>query len=72
MIPRGVPHAFMVTSPQARMLTLQTPGGDEAFFRIASEPAPRGSEPIPVDFDRIRAAAQSRPARSKVLGPPPF
>ena len=42
VIPRGVPHAFMVTSPQARMLTMQTPGRDEAFFRIASEPAPVG------------------------------
>ena len=29
--PRGVPHAFMVTSPVARMLCLHTPGCCEAF-----------------------------------------
>ncbi len=71
VIPRGVPHAFMVTSSQTRMLTLQTPGTDEAFFRIASEPAPPGSEPIPVDFDRIRDAAMQTGA-IEILGPPPF
>ena len=38
VIPRGIPHAFLVTSPQARMLCLQTPGSGEAFYRDASEP----------------------------------
>ena len=71
VIPRGVPHAFMVTSPEARLLTIQTPGTDEAFFRIASEPAPLGSQPIPVDFDRIRDAAMQTGA-IEILGPPPF
>ncbi len=71
VIPRGVPHAFMVTSPEARLLTLQTPGTGEAFFRIASEPAPLGSQPIPVDFDRIRDAAMQTGA-IEILGPPPF
>ncbi|HEX2108953.1 MAG TPA: cupin domain-containing protein, partial [Rubrobacteraceae bacterium] len=36
---RGVPHAFMVTSESALILTLQTPGSGEAFYRDASEPA---------------------------------
>jgi len=71
VIPRGAPHAFMVTSPEARMLTFQTPGTDEQFYRVASEPAPEGSQPIPVDFDRIRAAAQETGA-IEILGPPPF
>ena len=71
VIPRGVPHAFMVTSPEARLLTIQTPGTGEAFFRIASEPAPPGSQPIPVDFDRIRDAAMQTGA-IEILGPPPF
>ena len=61
----------MVTSPQARMLTLQTPGTDEAFYRLASEPAPQGSQPIPVDFGRIREAALQTGA-IEILGPPPF
>jgi quercetin dioxygenase-like cupin family protein len=71
VIPRGVPHAFMVTSPEARFLTLQTPGTDEAFYRMASEPALPGSSPVPVDFDRIREAAMQTGA-IEILGPPPF
>ena len=71
VVPRGVPHAFMVTSPEVRFLTFQTPGTDEAFYRMASEPAPEGSPPIPVDFDRIREAAVATGA-IEILGPPPF
>ncbi len=40
-------------------------------FRMASEPAPEGSSPIPVDFDRIREAAEATGA-IEILGPPPF
>ena len=71
VVPRGVPHAFMVTSSQTRFLTIQTPGTDEAFYRLASEPAPPGSEPIPVDFDRVREAAMQTGA-IEIVGPPPF
>jgi quercetin dioxygenase-like cupin family protein len=71
VIPRGAPHAFMVTSPEARVLTLQTPGTDERFYRLASEPAPVGSDAIPLDFDRVRAAA-SETGAIQILGPPPF
>jgi len=39
IILRGVPHAFKATTPHTRMLCLQTPGGGEAFYRQASEPA---------------------------------
>ena len=35
--PRGVPHAFLVVSDRARLLTLQTPGIGQAFYRDASE-----------------------------------
>jgi quercetin dioxygenase-like cupin family protein len=71
VMPRGVPHAFKVVSPQARMLTLLTPGLGEDFFRLASEPAPEGSSPIPVDFARIGAVAAQTGA-IEILGPPPF
>jgi len=70
IIPRGVPHAFMVTTPSARMLCLQTPGGGEAFYRHASEPAGAGDPPVP-DFGRVRAAAAVTGA-IEILGPPPF
>jgi quercetin dioxygenase-like cupin family protein len=70
IIPRGVPHAFMVTTPTARMLCLQTPGGGEAFYRHASEPAGPTEPPMP-DFGRVRAAAAATGA-IEILGPPPF
>ena len=70
IIPRGVPHAFAVTTPTARMLCLQTPGGGEAFYRSASEPAGAGEPPMP-DFARVRAAAAAT-GSIEILGPPPF
>ena len=70
IIPRGVPHAFLVTSPSARMLCLQTPGGGESFYRHASEPVGAGHPPAP-DFGRVRAAAAATGA-IEILGPPPF
>jgi quercetin dioxygenase-like cupin family protein len=70
--PRGVPHAFLVVSDSARVLTLQTPGSAEAFYRGASEPANGDADPGgPVDFDRVRASAE-RSGGMQVVGPPPF
>ena len=70
--PRGVPHAFLVTSPTALLLTLQTPGTAEAFYRGASEPAQAGDDPMgAVDFARVHEAA-ARTGGMDVLGPPPF
>ena len=71
IIPKGIPHAFMVTSAQAMMLCLQTPGSGEAFYRHASEPAVAGQAPLPVDFARVATAAQQTGA-IEILGPPPF
>lgn len=70
--PRGVPHAFLVTSQTARVLTLQTPGSAEAFYRGASEPANADTDPSgPVDLQRVRESAE-RSGGMQVLGPPPF
>ena len=70
--PRGVPHAFLVTSHTARVLTLQTPGSAEAFYRGASQPAGADTDPGgPVDFDRVRESA-ARSGGMQLLGPPPF
>jgi quercetin dioxygenase-like cupin family protein len=71
VIPRGLPHAFTVTSDEARLLTLQTPGVDEAFYRLASDPAPDGSQPADVDFGRVRQAAVETGA-IQIVAPPPF
>ena len=68
--PRGVPHAFMVLSDVARLITIHTPGSCEAFYQGASEPAVDG-EFGPVDFDRIYASAVAN-GGIEILGPPPF
>lgn len=70
--PRGVRHAFLVTSPQACLLCWQTPASAQAFYRDASEPAHAMSDPDgPVDFARVIAAAQQT-GGMYVVGPPPF
>jgi quercetin dioxygenase-like cupin family protein len=70
--PRGAPHAFMVTSESALILSLQTPGSGEAFYRDASEPATAETDPGRTDWDRLRAAAERHPDIIEILGPPPF
>jgi uncharacterized protein YjlB len=70
MAPRGVPHAFTVTSEFARMLDFHTPGSSQGFYWGASEPATNDGAG-PVDFERIRAVATETGA-SNVMGPPPF
>jgi quercetin dioxygenase-like cupin family protein len=72
LAPRGVPHAFMVTSREARLLTLHTPGNAEAFFREASEPTGDDHDSRhAVDFPRVLASAE-RNGGTAILGPPPF
>ena len=71
--PRGVPHAFMVTSKSALILALQTPGSGEPFYRDATEPATAETDPgRPPEWDRLRAAAERNPSCIEILGPPPF
>jgi uncharacterized cupin superfamily protein len=70
--PRGLPHAFLVTSETARLLCLQTPGSGEAFYRSAGEPvSSREDVNRPPDFERLRAVAADSPT-IELLGPPPF
>jgi quercetin dioxygenase-like cupin family protein len=72
MAPRGVPHAFLVTSETARILFLETPGSSEAFYRGASEQTtPELETAAPVDFARVRASAEAN-GGIEILGPPPF
>jgi quercetin dioxygenase-like cupin family protein len=70
--PRGVPHAFLVTSKIARVLAILSPGKAEAFYRGASEPATAETDASgPVDFDRLQQSAE-RNGGIEILGPPPF
>jgi quercetin dioxygenase-like cupin family protein len=69
--PKGVPHAFVVLSDTAHMLTLQTPGTGQAFYRGASEPATDDACDR-VDIARLQASAKANPRWVELLGPPPF
>ena len=70
--PRGVPHAFMVTSATAHIFTFMTPGNAEDFYREAGEPATSEAEASrPADIARLREVADRSPY-IELLGPPPF
>jgi quercetin dioxygenase-like cupin family protein len=71
-VPRGIAHAFIVVSSEARLITIQSPGGvGQAFYRGASEPAVDDSSDA-VDFGRLQAAAAANPLGITIVGPPPF
>jgi quercetin dioxygenase-like cupin family protein len=70
-VPRGVPHAFVVVSERARLLTMQTPGIGQAFYRDASEPTTHDMSDT-VDLARLQASANANPSSVELLGPPPF
>ena len=69
--PRGVPHAFKVTSESARVLALQTPGTGESFYRECSQPAQEGDENRPPDWALLRRVAETSDC-IEILGPAPF
>lgn len=72
-IPRGVPHALLVTSEEARILAFATPGDvAERFFRDAGDVVTdTTASPPPLNIEKIRAAGEGTGAM-QVLGPPPF
>jgi quercetin dioxygenase-like cupin family protein len=72
-IPRGTPHAFLVTSEMERSLWFVTPGGAmEAFYRQAGDAALSRTLPsVEIDIARLRAVGEATGAM-KMLGAPPF
>jgi quercetin dioxygenase-like cupin family protein len=71
--PRGTAHAFLVTSEEARILAIATPGDVfERFMRAGGDvPTSKDEPPPPIDIQRV-AGAGERTGGMKVLGPPPF
>ncbi|WP_331728327.1 cupin domain-containing protein [Streptomyces sp. NBC_01176] len=72
LLPRGLAHGFVVTSPQARFLTLHTPGGgfDEFVAEMgiplaAGEALVGGAGPDPEELTRIAASHGIQ-----IVGPP--
>jgi quercetin dioxygenase-like cupin family protein len=71
-VPRGVPHALLVVSESAHLLSLHSPAtSSQAFYRGASEPAEDDTADI-VDIPRLQASAKANPRGIELLGPPPF
>ena len=69
--PRGIPHAFMVTSETAHVLSVQTPGTGESFYRDAGDSVSVADASRPPDWARLRAVAEQSES-IELLGPPPF
>jgi quercetin dioxygenase-like cupin family protein len=70
--PRGVPHAFMVTTDETRLLCLHTPGSCEAFYRGASAALNEIADTDrTVDFERVMRSAKDN-GGIEIIGPPPF
>jgi mannose-6-phosphate isomerase-like protein (cupin superfamily) len=69
-LPRDVPHTFLVTSEDAHLYELVTPGGFEGFHIDASDPAPAATLPPagPPDIPRLVAALV--PYGAEIVGPP--
>jgi quercetin dioxygenase-like cupin family protein len=71
-VPKGVAHAFIVVSAEARLIALQTPGAvGQAFYRGASEPA-IDEDADTLDLARLQASAAADPRGITILGPSPF
>jgi quercetin dioxygenase-like cupin family protein len=64
LLPRGLPHTFVVVSPTARYLTLHTPAGFDDFVRAVSELASDGRA-----ADRAALIAVAADHGIEILGP---
>lgn len=71
VLPRDVPHAYVVTSPTARLLGSVTPGGFEAFFTRLGTPVVAGEPAAPAPTPPQMAAVGAQ-LGVEILGPPPF
>jgi quercetin dioxygenase-like cupin family protein len=71
-VPKGVAHAFVVVSAEARLIGLQSPGAvGQAFYRGASDPATDDNADR-LDLARLQATAADNPRGITILGPSPF
>ena len=71
-VPKGVAHAFIVVSAEARLIDIQTPGAvGESFYRGASDPTTDDNADT-LDLARLQATAADNPRGITILGPPPF
>lgn len=71
-LPRQLPHAFLVTSPQARFLTLHTPAGFDQFALAARTPVTETATAPPGELppDPAALAAMASSYGIEIVGPP--
>lgn len=68
-LPRGVPHAHVVTSEEAHVLTLAMPAGFEQLFLDLGVPVLEGATPPAPDIAAMGEAVARLGVRT--VGPPP-
>jgi len=69
-LPRDVPHAYLISSPTARVIGMASPGGFESFFSELATPVVDREPPAAApDVAAMVIAAAARDV--DVLGPPP-
>jgi quercetin dioxygenase-like cupin family protein len=72
-LPPRLPHAFVVTSPQARFLTIHTPAGFDKFVLAAGTPVEATNAPLVDELppDPAAFAALAAGYGIEIIGPPP-
>lgn len=71
LLPREIPHAYLITSETARLVGTATPGGFESFFTDLGTPVLPGATAAPPPATEAMAAAAQRYGID-ILGPPPM
>ncbi len=72
LLPRGLPHSFVVGSGEAlRTLQITSPGGFEDFARDAGAPATVRVIPEPAAIDPVALGHSASRHGIEILGPPP-
>jgi mannose-6-phosphate isomerase-like protein (cupin superfamily) len=69
-LPRGVPHAYLITSETARLVGMASPGGFESFFAELGTPVVEGEPPAAAP-DPALMARTAAVHGVEILGPPP-
>ena len=70
VLPRGVPHAYLIASETARLVGMVCPGGFESFFTERGTPVVEGQPPAPAP-ELALMARTSAAYGVEILGPPP-
>jgi quercetin dioxygenase-like cupin family protein len=70
VLPRGIPHSYLVTSETARLVGMASPGGFESFFADLGTPVVEGEPPAAAPDPALMARAAAVHG-VEILGPPP-